>query len=113
MSSRLRRTPAPILVALAIAAASALAQEVTVPMPGDYLAPDAERSSSQEIPDPAAILQDDGSTIAVPIPGGGEIQVDGPESEAPTSIGPTENWSTQRTNPFSVGTAPMGPIPRQ
>jgi hypothetical protein len=95
---------------LSMPASRALAQDVVVPMPGEYVAPDAA-SAPEQIPDPTATLQDDGSTVAVPIPGGGEIQVDGPVSEAPVIISPNENWSTQRTNPFSVGTGPVGPIP--
>jgi len=101
-----------ILVALSILASSAFAQDVSVPMPGEYAAPDAA-PALEPIPDPTALLQDDGSTVAVPVPGGGEIQVEGPVSEAPAGVGPIENWSTQRTNPFSVGTGPIGPIPPQ
>jgi len=93
-------------------APSAHAQDVTVPMPGEYVAPDTA-SAPEQIPDPTAILQDDGSTFAIPIPGGGDIQVEGPASETPARIGPIENWATQRNNPFSVGTAPLGPIPPQ
>jgi hypothetical protein len=96
-------------IATSIAVTSALAQDVMVPMPDEYVAPDTAPGPEQ-IPDPTAMLQDDGSTFAIPIPGGGEIQVEGPASETPAFIGPTENWSTQRTNPFSVGTGPLGPI---
>jgi hypothetical protein len=113
MRSRFLLLATPILIAFAIAGSAAIAQEVTVPLPGDSIAPDADPSSAAEIPDPAAILEDDGSTVSVPIPGGGEIMVDGPESEASTNIGPTENWLTRSTNPSSVGTTPMGPIPQQ
>ncbi len=112
MRSRFYLLVAPIFMLWPILASSALAQDVTVPMPGEYAAPDAAPESEQ-IPDPTAILQDDGSTVAVPIPGGGEIQVDGPASEAPAGLGPIENWSTQRTNPSSVGTGPLGPITPQ
>jgi hypothetical protein len=112
MRLRFHLLAASILAALSMSASSPLAQDVTVPMPGEYAAPDAAPEPEQ-IPDPTAILQDDGSTVAVPIPGGGEIHVDGPASEAPAGIGPIENWSTQRTNPSSVGTGPSGPVPPQ
>ena len=112
MRSRLFPLTASVLIALSILASSALAQDVTVPMPGEYVAPDTAPAPEQ-IPDPTAILQDDGSTFAIPIPGGGDIQVQGPASETPARIGPLENWATQRNNPFSVGTAPSGPIPPQ
>lgn len=104
MRSRLLRPTAPVLIALLMGASLAFAQDVTVPMPGEYVAP-------EQIPDPTQILQDDGSTFAIPIPGGGDIQVQGPASETHATIGPIENWATQRNNPFSVGTAPLGPIP--
>ena len=110
MRSRLLRPTAPVLIALLMGASLAFAQDVTVPMPGEYVAPDAA-SAPEQVPDPTQILQDDGSTFAIPIPGGGDIQVQGPASETHATIGPIENWATQRNNPFSVGTAPLGPIP--
>jgi hypothetical protein len=112
MRSKLFLPAVPILIACSMLACSAFAQDVTIPIPGEYVAPDGALAPDQ-LPDPSATLQDDGSTIAVPIPGGGEVQVEGPASEAPAGIGPIENWSTQRTNPFSVGTGPLGPIPPQ
>src|SRR5271170_496274 len=101
-----------ILGAFLTIAVSTRAQDVVVPLPEEYVAPDSA-SGPEQIPDPTALLDDDGSTVTVPIPGGGEIQVNGPQSEMPASVGPTENWSTQRTNPFSVGTGPIGPVPQQ
>jgi hypothetical protein len=112
MRSRFYLLAASILVALSMPMSSALAQDVTIPIPGEYAAPDAAPAPEQ-VPNPTAILQDYCSTVSVPIPGGGEIQVEGPASEAPAGIGPIENWSTQRTNPSSVGTGPLGPIPPQ
>jgi hypothetical protein len=109
MRSRLLLLAGTLFIALSTLALSASAQDVTVPLPGEYVAPDSA-SAPEQIPDPTLSLQDDGSTVAVPIPGGGEIQVEGPASEAAAGIGPIENWSTQRTNPSSVGTGPMGPI---
>jgi hypothetical protein len=112
MRSRRFLLTAPVLIAFSMLASSALAQDVTVPMPGEYAAPGTAPAPGQ-IPDPTAILQDDGSTFAIPIPGGGDIQVQGPASETPARIGPLENWATQRTNPFSVSGGPSGPIPPQ
>lgn len=99
-----------VLVAIACAPALLFAQDVTVPMPGEYGASNGA-VSADELPDPAAILNEDGSSFSIPIPGGGEIQVQGPESEAPQTIAPTEQWSVQRNTPFSVGGTPMGPAP--
>jgi hypothetical protein len=109
MGSRLILLAAPVFLAMLLATASARAQDVSVPIPGEYAAPDSAPAPRQ-LPDPTAALQEDGSTVVVPIPGGGEIQVDGPASETPAGIGPIENWATQRNNPSSVGTGPIGPI---
>jgi hypothetical protein len=100
------------LLVLPIAAPPIFAQDVMVPMPGEYVAPDTPPPPEQ-IPDPTIVLQDDGSTVAIPIPGGGEIQVEGPASETPAARSPIENWATQRNNPSSVGTGPLGPVPPQ
>jgi hypothetical protein len=98
--------------ALWISASPTFAQGITVPMPDEYLGSGAS-AAPEQIPDPTVILQDDGSSFSIPIPGGGEIQVEGPASEAPASIAPTENWATQRNTPFSIGGGPISPVPRQ
>ena len=103
---------AAVLIALSMLTPSARAQDVTVPIPGGYVAPGTPPAPEQ-IPDPTGILQDDGSTITIPIPGGGDLQVQGPASEVRPIRSPLENWATQRNNPFSVGTSPLGPIPAQ
>jgi hypothetical protein len=95
----------------AMLAVSAFAQDVSVPMPNEYGGAPGTMASPDQIPDPTAILNDDGSSFAIPIPGGGEIQVQGPQSDSPHTIAPTENWATQRNTPFSVGGTPMGPVP--
>jgi hypothetical protein len=112
MKFRLFLIVALVVIAFSISSSSAHAQDVTVPMPGEYVAP-RTAPSPEQIPDPTTILQDDGSTVAVPIPGGGDIQVEGPASEIPSPRSPIENWATQRNNPFSVGTGPLGPVPPQ
>ena len=97
-----------IIAVLRFAASAARAQDVVVPMPRDYVASDSAPPPEQ-IPDAAVMLQDDGSVVAVPIPGGGEILVEGPASEAPSKMGPLEHWASLRNNPFSVGNGPIGP----
>ena len=104
-------TAVAIAFALSISASVLFAQDVTVPMPEEYTAPGA--AAPEQIPDPTVILQDDGSSFSIPIPGGGEIQVEGPASETTTVIAPTENWATQRNSPFSVGGSPISPVPPQ
>jgi hypothetical protein len=70
-------------------------------MPGEYVAPDTVPAPEQ-IPDPTAMLQDDGSTFAIPIPGGGDVEVEGPASESPSTVRPIDNWATRNTNPSSM-----------
>lgn len=69
--------------------------------------------SAQPLPDPAAILEEDGSTFSIPIPGGGEIQVQGPQSEPPHQMSPIENWAVRHNTPFSPGGTPIGPAQTQ
>ena len=99
------------MAALAAFTAIAAAQDVTVAPPTMYSPSGGLPVSSSQINDPAAILDQDGSVVSVPIPGGGSVQVEGPASEPPAFIPPTENWATQRNNPFSVGTSPLSPVP--
>jgi hypothetical protein len=108
----LRHSRISIAIAICIAAAaSALAQEGTAPMPDSAYgyAPDAYRSPMDlTMPPP-----DDGTNpdvVTIPIPGGGEITVDGPDapSEQPIPV-PPGAWGTQQQNPFSHGTGPIGP----
>ena len=106
------------MVAVAIAAliatsASSRAQDVTVPMPGEYSGLPPQPSPMDQLTDQTAILDQDGSTFAIPIPGGGEIQVEGPSSETPTHLSPIENWAALRNQPFSIGATPIGPAPTQ
>jgi hypothetical protein len=112
MISRRFLLTAAISIALSMATSSVRSQDVTVPMPGEYVAPDTA-PSPQQIPDPAAMLEDDGSSFTIPVPGGGDVQVQGPASESPATRSPIENWATQRNNPSSVGTGPIGPVPAQ
>jgi hypothetical protein len=61
-------------------------------------------------PNPPVPGQDEGSSFSIPIPGGGEIQVNGPKSEPPDFPPTTETWSATQNNPNSIGGAPMGPV---
>ena len=51
------------------------------------------------------------NTVTIPIPGGGNITVDGPN--APDEKGlpnlPGSQWGTTQQNPFSHGAGPLGP----
>lgn len=102
-----------LLVAVVSATASAplFAQDVNLPIPGADYPGAAAGPERPPLPDPGAILEQDGSSFSIPIPGGGEIQVQGPQSETPHTIPPIENWATRRNTPFSPGGTPMGPAP--
>ncbi len=52
---------------------------------------------------------DSGGNVAVPVPGGGEVQADEPQQEAPNQIPPNEPWSTRMMNPGVQGDSPQGP----
>lgn len=45
---------------------------------------------------------DDGQSVRVPIPGGGDVTADGPGSDSQESP-PGQNWSTDSLQPNSVG----------
>lgn len=52
---------------------------------------------------------DDGQSVSVPIPGGGEVTADGPGSEQQDNSQPGQNWSTDSEQPNGVGGGTMGP----
>ncbi len=87
------------------------AQETVPPPPGsDYT---ASRDYGGALPsNPVPGISSDGSSFAIPIPGGGGVQVNGPASEPLPPQLPLENWATLRTNPYTVGGTPIGPGPR-
>ena len=86
-------------------------QEVMVPVPGqDYSNPRAGGPyTSEPLPSVVSPTESDPSAFAVPIPGGGDISVQGPASEDATHLPPTENWSTRQITPHSPGGGPIGP----
>jgi len=53
--------------------------------------------------------EDSGDNVAVPVPGGGNVQMDEPQEEAPSQIPPNENWSTHAVSPGMQGDSPQGP----
>jgi hypothetical protein len=86
-------------LSIAIAAAPARAQDDSSANSGsgyqdDQIVPNNELS----VPDSS----DDGQSVRVPIPGGGEVSAEGPESDQQESP-PGQNWSTDSQQPNSVG----------
>jgi hypothetical protein len=67
--------------------------------------------SPTELPMPAP---DDGTNpdvVTIPIPGGGEITVDGPDapSDTPLPTLPGSQWGEQNQTPYSHDVGPLGP----
>ena len=91
------------------------AQGLTPPMPdaaydSRTIGPDV---SDSLVPMPQGDPAGDGSVVSVPIPGGGEVRVEGPALPEQRSLSPVENWGTNAVAPNSVpGTSPVGPRAR-
>ena len=100
-----------VALGMAIMAAPALAQDYPPPMPdpGSYAAPPSAAQDGISLPAPDADPGGDGSSVTVPIPGGGEVSADGPALDPQNTPPPTETWTTQGQTPNSVGGAPTGP----
>ncbi len=79
-------------------------------MPGGYGGYAVSPGSAGEaLPNPGAATADDGSSFSIPLPGGGEIQVNGPPSE-PSNIPPPPEIGRGGT-PLSPAGTPIGPGP--
>jgi hypothetical protein len=50
-------------------------------------------------------------SVSIPIPGGGQVSVDGPEAPEDNGIStnPGSNWTEQQQAPASQGVGPLGP----
>jgi hypothetical protein len=61
-------------------------------------------------PDPIGTALDPGDTATVAIPGGGQVQAQGPTAPGlDQAIPPNETWSGSRIDPNGSGTTPLGP----
>jgi hypothetical protein len=97
---------------LAFAAGIASAQDITVPVPDSSYGDSANSyQSPTDLPMPAPDDLTNPDTVTIPIPGGGEVTVDGPDAPDEKGIPtlPGSNWGAQTQNPFSHGTGPVGP----
>jgi hypothetical protein len=72
---------------------------------------DGSAAAAQGQPsDPMNSVDDTGDSATVSIPGGGEVQAQGPPASAPSApIPPNETWGASRIDPNGSGTTPMGP----
>jgi len=97
---------------LAFAGDFAYAQDVTVPVPDPSYGESANNyQSPTDLPMPPPDDLTNPNTVTIPIPGGGDVTVDGPDAPDEKGIPtlPGSQWGTQTQNPFSHGTGPVGP----
>ncbi|HEY6418469.1 MAG TPA: hypothetical protein VIX59_05640 [Candidatus Binataceae bacterium] len=99
------------LLATAIAPRFAHAQGSAMPDSGygstaagsAYASPDAM---------PTVAAGDEGDTsnsFAIPIPGGGDVTVEGPDAPVRNPLPPIGGWGSQKQTPNMPGTGPMDP----
>jgi hypothetical protein len=98
---------------LGLAPLISLAQETVAGVPDTSYEASTVASPPVEpvVPFPDTDPGGDGSTVTVPIPGGGSVTVEGPATPAESPpISPIENWALITQTPNSVtGTTPLGP----
>jgi hypothetical protein len=89
-----------------------LAQETGMPDTSYQASTVASAPAEPEVLFPDTDPGGDGSTVTVPIPGGGSVTVEGPATpdENPPFSSPIETWADRTQTPNSVtGTTPLGP----
>jgi len=110
-SMKMRAATATILL-LVSAPLLAFAQQMVAGVPDTSYEASTVASPSAE---PAVPLPDtdpggDGSTVTVPIPGGGSVTVEGPATPGESPRSPIETWAESTQTPNSVtGTSPLAP----
>jgi hypothetical protein len=107
-----RRALAIAAILLPFATAVVHAQEGAVPLPDPSYGENARAYQSPadlSIPPPDDLTNPD--IVTIPIPGGGEITVDGPDapSDSPLPTLPGSQWGTTQLNPYSHDIGPLGP----
>lgn len=93
------------------------AQYSSVPMPdtGEYGLDASDQGpgygSPNDLSMPSADMGMPPDSVSIPIPGGGQVSVDGPEppQENGISTNPGSNWGEQVQAPASQGVGPIGP----
>jgi hypothetical protein len=100
------------IVAATLVAPRAFAQEGVPPMPDSaYGAVPGAFQSPTDLAMPPPDDLTDPNIVTIPIPGGGEINVDGPDApnDTPLPTLPGSQWGNEQQNPFMRGTGPLGP----
>jgi hypothetical protein len=125
-SSRRACAPRCIAAATAIAAMLAIAlggmpapiwaQQAAPQMPdtaagaGPTALDNSAASAQSQPPDPIGAVDDPGDAATVAVPGGGEVQAQGPSGPpSGPEIPPNETWGASRIDPNGAGTTPLGP----
>jgi len=105
-----------IAATVLFATSLARAQESAVPVPGPSYGDNANSyQSPTDLPMPAPDDATNPDIVTIPIPGGGEITVDGPDApadapaDAPLPILPGSQWGEQNQTPYSHDVGPLGP----
>jgi hypothetical protein len=96
------------------AAGIARAQEAdgSAPLPDSSYGNNANNyQSPTDLPMPAPDDLTNSDTVTIPIPGGGEITVDGPDAPSDSNIPnlPGSQWGAQQQTPYSHDIGPNGP----
>src|SRR5712675_31386 len=99
---RIKLAAAAVIVAAILTAAGVFAQEGMPPMPdSSYGAgPDAFPAPT-DLAMPAPDDLSNSNSVTIPIPGGGEINVDGPDApnDTPLPTLPGSQWGNEKQNP--------------
>lgn len=101
-----------IAAMLSFAPGLARAQDANVPMPdSSYGATANTYASPTDLTMPAPDDPTNPNVVTIPIPGGGDVTVDGPNApdEKPLPLVPGSTWGTTTQNPFSHDVGPIGP----
>jgi hypothetical protein len=110
--SRMRDNFAIAIALCVFTAATAAAQEGVLPPPdSSYGGGPTAYQAPTDLPMPAPDDMTNPNVVTIPIPGGGEITVDGPDapSDKPLPTLPGSQWGNETQNPFLHGAGPMGP----
>lgn len=89
----------------------ASAQEAAAPIPDSSYGESADNyQSSTDLTIPPADDQSNADTVTIPIPGGGEITVDGPDAPTGASLPnlPGSQWGETALTPNSHDIGPIG-----
>jgi hypothetical protein len=111
MSLRHAQRALAIAAIVAFAASGARAQESAAPMPDSSYGESADNyQSPTDLTPPPADDQTNADTVTIPIPGGGEITVDGPDAPNDSSLPnlPGSQWGETALTPYSHDVGPIG-----